>query len=80
MSVLTRRGSMTLFSDPADHQSHRVRMVVAEKGINVDIVDVDPRHKPQELGQINPYNTLPTLLDRELVLVAGVGREAYGNS
>lgn len=68
MSVLTRRGSMTLFSDPADHQSHRVRMVVAEKGINVDIVDVDPRHKPQELGQINPYNTLPTLLDRELVL------------
>ena len=31
---------MTLFSDPRDHYSHRVRMVLAEKGVTVDIVDV----------------------------------------
>ena len=59
---------MTLFSDASDHYSHRVRMVVAEKGVNVDIVDVSPGRKPEDLAEINPYNTLPTLLDRELVL------------
>ncbi len=68
MSIVTRRSSMTLFSDAADHYSHRVRMVVAEKGVNVEIVDVSPGKKPEDLAEINPYNTLPTLLDRELVL------------
>jgi RNA polymerase-associated protein len=59
---------MTLFSDPRDHYSHRVRMVLAEKGVTVDIVDVDPNNKPEDLAEINPYNSLPTLLDRDLVL------------
>ncbi len=59
---------MTLFSDPQDHYSHRVRMVLCEKGVTVDIVDVDRSHKPEELSEINPYGTLPTLLDRDLVL------------
>ena len=59
---------MTLFSDPQDHYSHRVRMVLCEKGVTVDIVDVDLSHKPEELSEINPYGTLPTLLDRDLVL------------
>ena len=68
MSIVTRRSSMTLFSDASDHYSHRVRMVVAEKGVNVDIVDVSPGKKPEDLAEINPYNTLPTLLDRDLVL------------
>ena len=68
MSIVTRRSSMTLFSDASDHYSHRVRMVVAEKGVNVEIVDVSPGKKPEDLAEINPYNTLPTLLDRELVL------------
>ena len=68
MSVVTRRSSMTLFSDPRDHYSHRVRMVLAEKGVTVDIVDVDPDNKPEDLAEINPYNSLPTLLDRDLVL------------
>ena len=68
MSIVTKRSSMTLFSDAVDHYSHRVRMVVAEKGVNVDIVDVSPGKKPEDLSEINPYNTLPTLLDRELVL------------
>lgn len=68
MSVVTRRSSMTFFSDPRDHYCHRVRMVLAEKGVTVDIVDVDPANKPDDLGEINPYNTVPTLLDRDLVL------------
>ena len=68
MSLATKRSSMTLFSDPRDHYSHRVRMVLCEKGVSVDIVSVDPDDRPDELRQINPYNTLPTLLDRDLVL------------
>ena len=59
---------MTLFSDPRDHYSHRVRMVLCEKGVSVDVVDVDPSQMPEDLSEINPYGTLPTLLDRELVL------------
>jgi len=43
-------------------------MVLCEKGVTVDIVDVDLSHKPEELSEINPYGTLPTLLDRDLVL------------
>lgn len=43
-------------------------MVLCEKGVTVDVVDVDPSQKPEELSEINPYGTLPTLLDRELVL------------
>lgn len=68
MSVVTKRSSMTLFSDARDQYSHRVRMVLAEKGVTVDIVDVDPASKPEDLAEINPYNSLPTLLDRDLVL------------
>ena len=68
MSLVTKRASMTLFSDPRDHYSHRVRMVLCEKGVTVDVVDVDPSQRPEDLSEINPYGTLPTLLDRDLVL------------
>ena len=68
MSFATKRASMTLFSDPRDHYSHRVRMVLCEKGVSVDVVDVAPSQRPEDLSEINPYGTLPTLLDRELVL------------
>ena len=68
MSIVTKRSSMTLFSDARDQYSHRVRMVLAEKGVSCDIVDIDPNKKPEDLAEINPYNSLPTLLDRDLVL------------
>lgn len=68
MSAVTKRSSMTLFSDARDQYSHRVRMVLAEKGVTVEIIDVDPSKKPEDLAEINPYNSLPTLLDRDLVL------------
>lgn len=68
MNVVAKRSSITLFSDASDHYSHRVRMVLAEKGVTVDVVDVDSANKPEELVELNPYNSLPTLFDRDLVL------------
>ena len=68
MGVVTKRSSMTFFSSPDDHYSHRVRIVPAEKGVTVDIVDVDSRDKPEDLAALNPYNEVPTLVDRELTL------------
>lgn len=68
MGVVTKRSSMTFFSNPKDHYSHRVRIVLAEKGVTVDIVDVDDNDKPEDLASLNPYNEVPTLVDRELTL------------
>src|SRR5690606_15145072 len=68
MGVVTKRSSMIFFSDAQDHYSHRVRIVLAEKGVSVDLVDVDVENKPQELADLNPYNSLPTLVDRDLSL------------
>ena len=66
--VANRRSVMNLFSSTTCPQSHRVRMVLAEKGITVEIIDVDASQKPEDLNDLNPYNTVPTLVDRELVL------------
>lgn len=68
IGVVTRRSSMVLFSGGLDHYSHRVRMVLAEKGVPVEIVDVDPADMPAEVTDLNPYSELPTLVDRDLVL------------
>lgn len=68
MGVVTKRSSMTFFSNPTDHYCHRVRIVLAEKGVTVDIVDVEDNDKPEDLAQLNPYNEVPTLVDRELSL------------
>jgi RNA polymerase-associated protein len=59
---------MTFYSDGTSHYSHRVRIVLAEKGVTVETVDVDPDNKPEDLASLNPYNSLPTLVDRDLVL------------
>ena len=66
--VANRRSVMSLFSSASCPQSHRVRVVLAEKGITVEIVEVDNNQKPEDLIDLNPYNTVPTLVDRELVL------------
>lgn len=66
--VANRRSVMTLFSSATDPESHRVRLVFAEKGITVEVVDVDAGNKPEDLVDLNPYNSVPTLVDRELVL------------
>jgi RNA polymerase-associated protein len=59
---------MTLFSDPSCPYCHRVRIVLAEKGISVDIVDVDANHLPEEVLEFSPYGTVPCLVDRDLRL------------
>lgn len=68
MGVVAKRSSMTFYSDGTSHYSHRVRIVLAEKGVTVETIDVDPDEKPEDLSTLNPYNTLPTLVDRDLVL------------
>jgi RNA polymerase-associated protein len=68
MGVVAKRSSMTFFSDNTSQYSHRVRIVLAEKGVTVDLIEADAAHPPAELADLNPYNTLPTLVDRELVL------------
>jgi RNA polymerase-associated protein len=68
LDVVSRRSSMTLLSDPTSHYSHRVRIVLAEKGVTCNIVDTDSNDLPKDLVDVNPYGTLPTLLDRDLVL------------
>ncbi|MEJ2043612.1 MAG: glutathione S-transferase N-terminal domain-containing protein [Reinekea sp.] len=68
MGVVAKRSSMTFYSDPSCQYSHRVRIVLAEKGVTVDIKDHEPNAVPKEVSDINPYNSLPTLVDRDLVL------------
>ena len=59
---------MTLFNSETDARCHRVRIVLAEKGVAAEFVNVTANHKPQELFELNPYGYLPTLVDRDLVL------------
>ncbi len=64
----SRRSIMTLFSAPDDPASHRTRIVLAEKGIEIDVVSVTPGRFPEDLLDLNPDHSLPTLVDRDLVL------------
>ncbi len=59
---------MTLFSAPEELQSHRVRIVLAEKASEIEIINVVPGRYPEDLLDLNPYRSLPTLVDRDLVL------------
>jgi RNA polymerase-associated protein len=64
----TKRSIMTLYSGDADLLSHRVRIVLAEKDVTVDVLTTKTQQLPEDLVHLNPYNTLPTLVDRDLVL------------
>jgi RNA polymerase-associated protein len=59
---------MTLFSGENCMYSHQVRIVLAEKGVSVDIHLTEKDNLPEALHEINPYGTVPTLIDRELGL------------
>lgn len=63
-----KRSIMTLYSGSQDIDSHRTRIVLSEKGILVDIIEVDRRDDIGSLEHLNPYNTLPILVDRDLAL------------
>lgn len=66
--IANRRAAMMLFSGASDMYSHRVRIVLAEKGIEFDLVDVRPGDRMEDLIELNPYNEVPTLVDRDLAL------------
>ncbi len=66
--IANRRSVMTLFSKPTCIHSHRTRLVLAEKNINIEIVNVEGPDLPEDLMDLNPYHTVPTLVDRDLVL------------
>ena len=66
--LANRRSVMSLYSDPMDPMCHAVRFVLAEKAINVEIQNVTDDERPEDLVDLNPYNEILTLVDRELVL------------
>jgi len=59
---------MTLYSGTACPFSHRCRIVLYEKGMDFQIIDVDLYNKPEDLAVMNPYNRVPVLVERDLIL------------
>lgn len=69
MATVAKRSIMTLYTGSDDVYSHQVRIVLAEKGVNFEAIEVvGNQQPPEDLIDLNPYNTVPTLVDRELVL------------
>lgn len=68
MAIVAKRTIMSLYSDSDDVYSHQVRIVLAEKGVNVEILHSKQGEPGDDLYSINPYGTVPTLLDRDLIL------------
>jgi len=69
MAVITnKRSVMTLYSGSNDPYSHRARIVLAEKSVTYEIKKIEPGNLPEDLIDLNPYNSVPTLVDRDLVL------------
>jgi stringent starvation protein A len=65
---ITRRSIMTLYADALEPLGHAVRIVLAEKDVNVEICFITEQTKPEDLNDLNPYGSLLTLIDRELVI------------
>jgi RNA polymerase-associated protein len=59
---------MTLYSGTACPFSHRCRIVLFEKGMDFQIIDIDLHNKPEDLAVMNPYNRAPVLVERDLIL------------
>ncbi len=64
------RNALTLFSSTDCVLCHRVRLVLAAKGVSYDLVPVDPQDPPEDLIDLNPYHSVPTLVERDMVLYA----------
>ncbi|WP_426689045.1 glutathione S-transferase N-terminal domain-containing protein [Rhodanobacter ginsengiterrae] len=62
------RTVLTLYTTADDVQCHRARLVLAAKGVSYERVLVDPLHPPEDLIDLNPYASTPTLVDRDLTL------------
>tara|TARA_X000000368_G_scaffold63619_1_gene45205 strand:+ start:446 stop:1084 length:639 start_codon:yes stop_codon:yes gene_type:complete len=72
MVSLSNRTSMALFSDPLDHYSHRVRIVMSEKGVTSEIIDTDSNNLSAEILEVSPYAEMPVLVDRDVCLYNSV--------
>ena len=59
---------MKLYSNSVDPFSHRCRIVLFEKGMDFDVIDVDVLNKPEDLTVLSPYSDFPVLVERDLVL------------
>lgn len=66
--AIGRKSVMTLYTGTECALCHGVRLVLGEKDIAADILNIDARAVPEDLIHLNPYGTLPTLVDRDLVL------------
>jgi len=66
--VANKRLAMMLFNSDNNLYCHMVRIVLAEKGISYDSSFVDLENTPEDLRELNPYNEVPTLVDRDLAL------------
>ena len=77
MISLSKRTSMALFSDPFDHYCHRVRIVLAEKGISSEMIESSKDNIDPEILEISPYATLPVLVDRDVCLFDSVTLMEY---
>ena len=62
------RTALTLYTTVDDVQCHRARLVLAAKGVSYERVLVDPSSPPEDLVDLNPYVSTPTLVDRDLTL------------
>ncbi|MGB3270827.1 MAG: glutathione S-transferase N-terminal domain-containing protein [Rhodanobacter sp.] len=62
------RNALTLYTTADDIQCHRARLVLAAKGVSYERVVVDHARPPQDLLDLNPYGSTPTLIDRDLTL------------
>jgi RNA polymerase-associated protein len=68
MSAQNKRSTMTLYTSSSDPFCHRIKIVLAEKGISADIIDIDHDDKLEELHELNPYGSVPTLMAKDLVV------------
>ncbi len=66
--ILVKKSSLTFLSHDNDLDSHRTRIALAEKSVNAEVQYIDLDNPPEDFIDINPYHTLPVLIDRNLVL------------
>ena len=66
--ILVKKSSLTFLSHDNDINSHRTRIALAEKSVSVELQFIDLDNPPEDFLDINPYHSLPVLIDRNLVL------------
>ncbi|WP_119342685.1 glutathione S-transferase N-terminal domain-containing protein [Facilibium subflavum] len=68
MSAQNKRSTMTLYTSGNDPFCHRIKIILAEKDITADIIDIEQEDKIEELYELNPYGKVPTLMTKDLIV------------